>query len=407
MAQIQRNRLNKNATTPSATGSPAAKTDPKGLWLGIPSLVRVQIGFTIAGALLAAFMGSSPDGERLAPYGFLLLASMFPAVLLFIGLPVFAHEAGHALAAWLLGIRVRGFNLLGTEFLPGAAPVQRKEEFLGLVRVETTLPQDRPSFWITFLLAGPVAGLLFAALEIVAATRLGVMGNLLLLQALYGVGLSLSTLWPWFSAKDSSVKTDGQKIRDVCRPDSQVFATTSLRRIAQRITEGALDGIDPEDVRRALKMRNPRLLVYANSLNVTWTLYADPERATGAARAYVEACEKARALQSDWKDLEGIWQDAVLECAYCELVNEDDLDAAERLLAKLTQIDTACWYTARRVDAALYLRRGETEKALQALAHATAMLERSGHDNKPLERRLLEWVETAILSKGVKSTETA
>jgi len=132
----------------------------------LKGLLKTQLGFMGAGILLALMISTGPEGIAVAPYGFLVLALALPTILLFVGLPVAVHEAGHALVAWALGVRVVGFDVLGFEILRRERRELTQSAPIGYVRAETTIAQDRRSVWIPITLAGPLLGAFVATLEI-------------------------------------------------------------------------------------------------------------------------------------------------------------------------------------------------------------------------------------------------
>ncbi len=355
-------------------------------WKGLHPLIRLEIVLLGVGLGLTVVLAALGSPVLILGFFLSIFAFVLPTILVFFGFPVLIHELGHYFAARRLGLKVVGFSVLSIQLMRDAPETSNSDEFFGFVQVKTMLTQDRPEVWQSFLIAGPLAGLAAAVVETSLWWLNPVsLGPLFGLQALIGFVLTLSTLFE----KTSSLNGDGEKMRDVQRADSQVFARTALTRLFPVFEGQSAAACDPEDVRRALTVRDPYLLMLARSIAASRATLLQESDALSMCRSYLDACEAAqnsKTKRTDPNVVRLLRQDAILELAFTQVYFEHDVQAAMTTMEKLDYVEWIGWSTMMRTHVAVAWAEGDIR-----LAHARIEAARAYHNRQRLAHPKVAW----------------
>jgi len=347
--------------------------------------VRISTDWRKTVKLTAAFVALG--------FGLTLLGSVFPEHLeltnslrlLLVILPATAmaaqfvalalHEFGHLVASILFGFKVIYIGFGGLQFILSG---EDKWELLpesGAVASESTLLQDRPWPNSVVSFAGPFVDILVGSIAAFFAFKIessyGLLLLLLTISSARNAYISLSPSYPGLLSNDI------KQILDVWKPQSQIFAHRSFRRIYPILAGEDPRSFESEDVRRALWLdRDLKSSIVVTQIATYYSIANDAKEAVEMGARYVTTCRELLATDTDddREQWESLLQDALLESAFAAaLVN--DLSCAHAFEAELVQIDSTNWHTARRMHSALLLASGRTEDACRAVKTAQSFLD--------------------------------
>ena len=309
------------------------------------------------------------------------LLILFSVLLIFIS-SIFLHEVGHALAGWLVGMRLSSFGVL--RFLVyktvGGWRIRwdSKMGSLGCVMNYTTITTGFRWRNVVMVAGGPAVNLLLAINAFVFSLLLPTspwggnswFGQLLFhLNLLIAVSLFLffNNIWP--SRGDGS-ENDGMLLLQLIQNDPKLKQEMAL----SALTGVAMTGQRPRDwnpdwLLEAAKLQNRK---GTDELALFFAYY----RALDTQAPALAGQKLDRLLEQ----IEGVplsmrW-DALLEATYFEAFHRQNLNAARAwfLEAQGHQADPA---THLRAEAALALLEGQASRALEIAQRAQSNLDKS------------------------------
>ncbi len=213
-------------------------------------------GKTLVGLLLGAASGAvfgallATSGKRLLPeMDFPLWLAFFAGVVMGGWMQIVAHEAGHALAGRLAGLRLVAAGVGRWSWVRGSEGWQRvgASSPQGVGGYAGMLPPENGDAsrigYSLFTLGGVLANLALSALCLWAATR-GVppwVVALLLGMTLVGLIQAVINLWPWKTR--TGWQTDGMQLLDLWRNPAAFQTDLAIQRTAAL----TLAGLRPRD----------------------------------------------------------------------------------------------------------------------------------------------------------------
>ncbi len=326
-----------------------------GNWREILAVPFAFGGIGLVAALYGRARGLPPGDVALLFAG---VAAPFPVFFGAMFVSTFVHEMGHVVAARAYGLRilqVRIYNVRWVREGEGDA----KSTGGGGVSAEKTLAVDRPWPATIISLAGPAAELALLSGSALAARHVPLPASAPLWSLAFwsGRGLYVSLVPSASGSRDSDIK----HVLDHWSPEPQNFAHHSLRRVWPVLSGTDPSTVDPEDVRRALTLKNPKWHPYAAQIAAYHALAMRSPAAPERGRQYIERCREALVIggtDEEKASFKGLIQDALLGTAFAEAL-VGDADVAVSLESELTFLNRDNWHTARRLDAALAWRRGD------------------------------------------------
>ena len=367
---------------------------PVPAWRRPATYLQFVIGGVVgaAGVLTIKALMAHASGLEMA----LFAVAVFPAAWLHLLL----HEAGHAVAGWAGGQHVAAVGLGPWRAERGSDGwrVHKADHVQGiggfalvLPRRETVSTAERSAY----LLGGPLANLLAAAVVAALSAVLGLegwVGALFGLFAVVGVVIGVVNLVPFQSGGWSS---DGRQLWALWRDGPEARVATAMSRWAALAMLGVRPRDWPEEPLAVDEAALPQAI--ADTLQRTRLLVAlDRGEADGAV-----ARDAAEALATGfWRGPDGLRQLNAGLLAAWQLKRGASPDAVEAWIAEsegglLDQTANRAW-----LRAAVAHRRGDRPEALARLAAARAALPRV---IDPASRAMLA-EELAVLSDhlGVK-----
>lgn len=327
-----------------------------------PSGARFCLACVTIGAALAVYGPWTGASSRDMADVFVVFA--LPALSVFVQYAVTGvHELGHALAAWAQGLRVEQIKVLNVQWvIHGEA---QESNNWGCVFHEYRLARDQPWPATAISLAGPIANLVTAVLAIYLGLAWG--GWTLIFTLLLAIASGLSA-YRSLIPNPAVGYNDMSMILDFWRDDSQNFAMRSLHRLWPALKGADLRSLEPEDVRRALRLTEPAYRLYAHQIATYGAIATESPEATKYADDYVRCCGETIPVLADEPTrvyAETLVVDAHLERAFARALRSqpDEEDSVEG-------IQRENWHTARRVYAAEAFAEGDFAAAVERIEAA-------------------------------------